>query len=745
MPDIKRVVRGLNLSCCVLAVIGRLISGILSGNLGVLKSFLTEVTDDTNRGAGFSYLSLAWAIGTIIAPLAGGLLSNPTEKYPSTFSQHGLFHTYPYLLPCLLCVCWNTFSAFFAFMFMTETRKFSANGGNSSTSSSNSSSISSSSSSSSPSSAVEMTRLDQKNYSLKSKIPHSISKLTAKMAAKVGISSILNNMKSTRENGTRGDTGSGSAQPQYTSVAMDSTHGGVPLGGVGDEEDAFGDFRDVDGDRRRLNDLINSSAYNDPSSSGGGANSGAYDDDDDDLCFGSGMDHRDQDTLAALQEKMKRSLDSSSTVDRTWVASSPSSTATTASTSSMRATADGTSTAATAEGGGRGGGGSTTSGNILHDSNTNLNPNTGAGINNSDSDTTVDLVETQQAGRPPPSASASASYFSIEAEEHGDENGSEGRDIEYGGTGSNEIETDIELEDDFDEEEEEEEEMCCGSAPSRSLDMTNSNDDNSIHEAPLDTSVVLRQKVVVLVTGNYGLLAASAILLDETYPLFLKVDVHEGGLSFDSLQIGLLLASSGAFMLLFSLLFLPVISRSSKFRMFEIGALCVIPAALSMPFIGLLNQHVLSKIHSHATHMFWLWSLLISVTIAKNVCLAVAFTAVMIQVNHCVTEEYLGAANGLGQSLASLTRALGPAAGGFLWSLSTHHHFVFLNFIGASLLFMLCTFINRLLPRSLDFKKPPRKQKRKQMRNRVMRSKNRGEEESIRMKSKMEMERVSSD
>jgi MFS family permease len=45
------------------AILGRVLSGALSGNLGVLKSFLAEITDDTNRGEGFSYMSLAFAIG----------------------------------------------------------------------------------------------------------------------------------------------------------------------------------------------------------------------------------------------------------------------------------------------------------------------------------------------------------------------------------------------------------------------------------------------------------------------------------------------------------------------------------------------------------------------------------------------------------------------------------------------------------------------------------------------------------
>jgi MFS family permease len=53
------------------AVLGRFLSGLLCGNVGVLKSFLNEVTDETNRGSGFAMLSLAWAFGTIVAPLVG--------------------------------------------------------------------------------------------------------------------------------------------------------------------------------------------------------------------------------------------------------------------------------------------------------------------------------------------------------------------------------------------------------------------------------------------------------------------------------------------------------------------------------------------------------------------------------------------------------------------------------------------------------------------------------------------------
>jgi Major Facilitator Superfamily len=104
------------------ALVGRIFSGLLSGNLGVLKCFLTEITDESNRGAGFSYMSVAWALGTIIAPLAGGLLCKPADKYPRYFKKSGIFGVYPYLLPCVICVVVNVVSACMCQLYMVETR-----------------------------------------------------------------------------------------------------------------------------------------------------------------------------------------------------------------------------------------------------------------------------------------------------------------------------------------------------------------------------------------------------------------------------------------------------------------------------------------------------------------------------------------------------------------------------------------------------------------------------------------------
>ena len=80
------------------ALAGRLIPGLLSGNGGVMKSFLTEVTTDSNRGKAFSYLSFGVSIGAILGPLIGGYLSFASDKYPSVFPPSH-FNKFPSLLP----------------------------------------------------------------------------------------------------------------------------------------------------------------------------------------------------------------------------------------------------------------------------------------------------------------------------------------------------------------------------------------------------------------------------------------------------------------------------------------------------------------------------------------------------------------------------------------------------------------------------------------------------------------------
>jgi len=103
------------------AVLGRYLSGFLSGNLGVLKSVLAESTDDTNRIQGFGMISNAWFAGCIMSPLAGGLLAGKSASL-SASPLSWLTNEYPYLLPCIVCCCFNIFATIVAYFALTETR-----------------------------------------------------------------------------------------------------------------------------------------------------------------------------------------------------------------------------------------------------------------------------------------------------------------------------------------------------------------------------------------------------------------------------------------------------------------------------------------------------------------------------------------------------------------------------------------------------------------------------------------------
>jgi hypothetical protein len=86
-------------SSVTMAYASRFCFGLLNGNIGVMKSYLTEITDDSNRAKAFSFLPLSWGLGCTVAPIVGGMLYKPNERFPEHFSSDSVFARYPYLLP----------------------------------------------------------------------------------------------------------------------------------------------------------------------------------------------------------------------------------------------------------------------------------------------------------------------------------------------------------------------------------------------------------------------------------------------------------------------------------------------------------------------------------------------------------------------------------------------------------------------------------------------------------------------
>ncbi|KAM0745677.1 MFS general substrate transporter [Meredithblackwellia eburnea MCA 4105] len=101
-------------------VVARALGGVLNGNVAVIKSAMGEITDESNQGRGFSFLPLAWSVGSVIGPMIGGYLSNPAKHFPHVFGNIPFFIKFPYALPCLVGSLFPLFGALAGFFFLEE-------------------------------------------------------------------------------------------------------------------------------------------------------------------------------------------------------------------------------------------------------------------------------------------------------------------------------------------------------------------------------------------------------------------------------------------------------------------------------------------------------------------------------------------------------------------------------------------------------------------------------------------------
>ncbi|OMJ92237.1 hypothetical protein SteCoe_5005 [Stentor coeruleus] len=79
------------------AIIIRIISGLFAGSLPVSKSFIREITDDTNISSLYGYFALGVGLASSIGPFLS-TLSKPADTIGSIFDCE-FFKSYPYFLP----------------------------------------------------------------------------------------------------------------------------------------------------------------------------------------------------------------------------------------------------------------------------------------------------------------------------------------------------------------------------------------------------------------------------------------------------------------------------------------------------------------------------------------------------------------------------------------------------------------------------------------------------------------------
>ena len=113
----------------------------MNGNLGVIKSVIAELTDESNVARGFTLMPMARAAGYMIgfvgrvlaaamlslmfcehgyfSPFIGGVLSRPQDRWPERFS-HPFWAEYPYFLPCLVAAAYALLSLILSTLYLKE-------------------------------------------------------------------------------------------------------------------------------------------------------------------------------------------------------------------------------------------------------------------------------------------------------------------------------------------------------------------------------------------------------------------------------------------------------------------------------------------------------------------------------------------------------------------------------------------------------------------------------------------------
>ena len=501
------------------AIIGRMISGFLCGNLGVLKTFLTEITDDTNQGTGFSLLSIAWAIGTVLAPLAGGMLSNPSKNYPHYFGNINFFIKYPYSLPCLICCFINILTAFISFILMKETKVF-------------------------------QTKSNNNNNNNKLENQHSLHKKGLKY-----------NFLSTEE---ELDSSSHPLSSTMLDISMHTDHPNP-------------NHHHQNNNNNKLKEL------------------NTYKDNNRNLISKNGNDNHEVEEEEEDDTLVEITLYESMEIENT---------------NRMGGTQKDTSS-------------------IMKNTNYEETQNNNNARSNDSNDNNSNNM------------SYNNNRFSI---------------VQY-------------------------------------LLQFKSEEDKHLYETN-----------VLLTTCNYGLLSFTYTIYDETIPLFLKQDSASGGLNYDTAMIGFVIAISGVIWLLFTIWLLPFFASGSKLRMFRLGIVTAVPVTLLWPMLGFVQSSWVLQSLSHPIRHTFISTMSILLSLARYTSASLSFTAVMILINHSVSDEYSARANGLGQCLAALARTIGPALGGAIWSLGTKFHSTFLIFISVVASLFFCLILNSFLPAYLDHK-----------------------------------------
>ncbi|KAB8346287.1 hypothetical protein FH972_023331 [Carpinus fangiana] len=82
------------------AMFFRTIGGGLNGNVGVMRTMISEIVVEKKfQPKAFLLMPVTFNVGVLVGPILGGWLQDPVQQYPSVFPKGGWLEQFPYALP----------------------------------------------------------------------------------------------------------------------------------------------------------------------------------------------------------------------------------------------------------------------------------------------------------------------------------------------------------------------------------------------------------------------------------------------------------------------------------------------------------------------------------------------------------------------------------------------------------------------------------------------------------------------
>ncbi|KAF9468192.1 major facilitator superfamily domain-containing protein [Collybia nuda] len=210
---------------------------------------------------------------------------------------------------------------------------------------------------------------------------------------------------------------------------------------------------------------------------------------------------------------------------------------------------------------------------------------------------------------------------------------------------------------------------------------------------PLPLRSLLTPKIIIVV-GNFALLALVDVMFRAVQPLFYSTPIHLGGMGLPPSTIGNILSVLGFLNGVFQVFFFAKVHDywGSK-KVFMAGITSAIPVFAAFPLINHLTKTQGLSI------AVWI---IVAIQVILSIGFGFSYGAIFIIITAASPNQAtLGATNGLGQITAGIIKAIGPAAANSLFSLSIERNYFGGYLVYYVLVSIVCisVFVGSLLPR----------------------------------------------